>query len=54
MGSEMCIRDRFKRRGVEDPSNIARSGVSLNAGPSGSVGSTNKSRDFNTAITTTT
>ena len=51
---ELDVKIKFKIRGVEDPSNIARSGVSLNAGPSGSVGSTNKSRDFNTAITTTT
>ena len=51
---ELDVKIKFKIRGVEDPSNIARSGVSLNAGPSGSVGSTNKSRDFNTAITTAT
>ena len=53
---ELDVKIKFKIRGVEDPSNIARSGVSLNAGPSdtGSVGSTNKSRDFNSAITTAT
>ena len=53
---ELDVKILFMSRGVGDPNNIPCSGVSLIVGPidTGSLGSTNKSRTFNRAITTAT